>query len=151
MTDNLETTIPVGSKTYAVGRLTAFDQMHFIADARTILTGLALLKRDRPKTMTDTEYQKTQGMITVATSSGLSPETRERIWNMCLGVVKRREAVGFMPVLASSGQMQFADMDVPTINKLIYAVFEHNRLLDFFSEGLSDSDGQTTIEDNGQA
>jgi hypothetical protein len=149
MTDALETTVQIESKTYAVGRLSAFDQMHLIADARSILTGLALLKRDRPKEMDDRSYLSTVGMIT-SSLGGLQPETRERIWNMCLGVVKQRGAVGFQPVLASAGQMQFADMDIHTITKLIYAVFEHNKLLDFFSEGLSGSDGPKTTESNGQ-
>jgi hypothetical protein len=151
MSDNLDTTTTIGSKTYTVSRLSAFDQMHLIADARNILTGLALLKRDRPKTMKDGEYLQTVQMIT-SSLGGLPPETRERIWNMCLGVVKRRDgAIGFQSVLASPGQLQFADMELSTINRLIYAVFEHNRLLDFFFEGLSDTDGQRTTENNGQA
>jgi hypothetical protein len=151
MSDNLDTTTTIGSKTYTVSRLSAFDQMHLIADARNILTGLALLKRDRPKTMKDGEYLQTVKMIT-SSLGGLPPETRERIWNMCLGVVKRRDgAIGFQSVLASPGQLQFADMELSTINRLIYAVFEHNRLLDFFFEGLSDTDGQRTTENSGQA
>lgn len=148
MTEHLETTLKIKSKTYAVGRLSAFDQMHLIADARTILTGLALLKRDRPKEMTDENYLRTTRIIT-SSLGGLPPETRERVWNMCLGVVKRRETVGFQPVLALPGQLQFADINPSQIAQLLYAVFEHNRLLDFFSESLSDLDGQTT-ENNGQ-
>lgn len=149
MTEALDTTVQIGSKTYAVGRLSAFDQMHLIADAREILTGLALLKANRPEDMPDDAFLKTAQLIT-ASLGGLPTTTRERIWNMCLGIVKRRETVGFQPVLAAPGTTQFADIDPSTINQLLFTVFEHNKLLDFFSESLSVSGGQKTKESHGR-
>jgi hypothetical protein len=142
----LETELTVGSKTYRVGRMSAFDQMHLIADCRTILTGLALLKKDRPKEMSDQEFVNTARLI-VASTGGLSPETRERVWGTCLRNVLRRETAGWQPVMASSSMLQFSDIGPSDIAMLIYTVFEHNKLLDFFSEGLSNSDRPMMTED----
>lgn len=145
---SLETEVSVGGRKYLIGRLPAFDQMHLIADARNVLTGLALLKRDRPKEMSEKEFLNTAQVITMSVGT-FPPETRERVWNLCLGQVKRQEKVGWQPVMASPGQMQFADMDPVTISRLLFAVFEHNKLLDFFFDGLSDS-GQKTTGGDGQ-
>jgi hypothetical protein len=141
----LETELTIGSKTYRVGRMSAFEQMHLIADARTIITGLALLKKDRPKAMSDREFVGTARMI-VASTGGLAPETRERVWSTCLRNVLRREAAGWQPVMASSDIMQFSDIGPEVLATLIYTVFEHNKLLDFFSDGLSSSDRPVTEE-----
>lgn len=145
----LETTVTIGSKTFSVSRMSAFEQMHLIGDARILLTGLALLKRDRPKEMNDASFLQTASTI-VASTGGLPVETRERIWNICLRQVKLRQAAGWQPILADAGVMQFADIDPPTITRLLYSVFEHNKLLDFFSESLSNSDGQMDQSRDGQ-
>jgi hypothetical protein len=145
----METELVVGSKTYSIGRMSAFDQMHLIADCRTILTGLALLKKDRPPKMSDKEFLGTARLI-VSSTGGLSPETRERVWSTCLRNVSRRETAGWQPVMASSNMMQFSDINPSEIAMLIYTVFEHNKLLDFFSEGLSSSDRPGTEDSNGQ-
>ena len=147
MSGDLETELTIGSHTYRVSRMSAFDQMHMIADARNIITGLALLKLNRPKEMDDKNYFLSAQQITMSVGQ-LPTDTRERVWNMCLSLVKRRETVGWQPVLASPGVMQFADIGPSALARLFLAVFEHNKLLDFFSESLSDSDGQTT--ENGQ-
>lgn len=147
---NLAAEIKIGSKTYLIERLPAFDQMHLIADAQPILAGLAIAKQDRPKEMSDEDFLKGVQMITVA-AGGLAPERRERIWNTCLKMVRRKETGALQPVLSAPSEMQFADLDPPTIAKLMYTVFEHNKLLDFFSDSLSGSEEQTKTEGSGQA
>jgi hypothetical protein len=148
MTHTLETEVPIGSKTYRVGRMSAFEQMHLIADCQTILSGLALLKRDRPKEMSHQDFANTIRLI-VASTGRLPPEVRERVWGTCLRQVLRKEPGGWVPVMASADALQFTDIGPNEITVLIYAVFEHNKLLDFFSEGLSSSDRLKTTEGDG--
>jgi hypothetical protein len=135
----MDAEVRIGSKVYSVGRMSAFEQMHLIADCSTILSGLALLKRDRPKEMSDKDFANTIRVI-VASTGRLTPETRERVWSTCLRRVSRKETGGWLPVMASAESMQFIDVGPNEITVLVYAVFEHNKLLDFFSESLSDSD-----------
>jgi hypothetical protein len=128
--------------------MSVFDQMNVAADCRDILIALAMLKRDRPKKMKEADYNKAVSFI-IASKAGMTPEVRERVINTCLGHVKRSGGVGWTPVLASEGTMQFDDIELSQIVTLLYAVFEHNRLIDFFSESPSDLDGQS--EESGQA
>jgi hypothetical protein len=42
-------------------------------------------------------------------------------------------------VLATDDVMQFVDIDLPALIQLLYKSFEHNKFLDFFSVGPSNS------------
>lgn len=151
MSDNivLEMEVPIGKHIYRVGRMSVFDQMNIAADFRDILIGLAMMKAERPKDMKDAEFIKTTQMITLS-RGGISPEVRNRVVTTCFRHITRRQVAGWSPILASEGMMQFDDIGLPDVAKLLFAVFEHNKLLDFFSESPSSSDGQGT-DGNGQA
>lgn len=145
----LETELPIGSNLYRVGRMSVFDQMNVAADFRSILIGLALMKRDRPKEMSDEEFITGMQFI-IMSPGGIGPEIRNRVANMCLRHVTRRATAAWSPVLAAEGTMQFDDIQLPDLARILYTVFDHNRLLDFFSAGPSNSGGPG-MENDGQA
>lgn len=143
MTISLEHETTIGGHKYRISRVSAFDQMALASDYRDILVGLAMIRRDRPKDMSNADYE--QGVQYIMTARvGMSPEIRERVMNTCFAAILRHSGVGWQPVLSGPGVLQFADIGLPEMVKLMYAFFEHNKLIDFFSESPSDSGGQTT-------
>jgi hypothetical protein len=143
----LELELKIGAHSYRIERMSVFDQMNVASEMRDILVGLAMLKRDRPKDMTDNDYYRTAQFM-IMSRAGLSEEARTRIVNICFNQVSRRSGVGWQKILAAPGTMQFADIGLAEATRLLYASFEHNRFLDFFSESPSDLGGQAT-EDSG--
>jgi hypothetical protein len=141
MTTQLELEVTVNKHKYRISRMSVFEQMNVAADYRDILVALAMLKRDRPKKMRDAEFQHTVKMIMVS-RAGNTPDIRDRVTNLCLGKIVRQSNLGMVPVLATEGVMQFDDIELPQIVQMLYATFEFNKLLDFFSESPSTSDGQ---------
>jgi tail assembly chaperone len=145
-----ETELMIGSNRYRVSRMSVFEQFDVAADYRDILIGLSFVKRDRPPDMNQSDYDSAVQFI-MSSRASLTPEIRTRVINTCLKYVARSGggAVGWAPVLAASQTLQFDDIDMPTIIKLMYAVFEHNKLIDFFSASPSSS-GEQTTEKTGQ-
>ena len=141
-----ELELPVGAHHYRISRMPAFDQMTVASEFRDILIGLSMVRADRPKDMTDKEYERaTQFMI--MSRGGVTEETRHRIVTICLSQITRRSGQGYMKIMNSPGVFQFDDIELPDIAKLLYASFEHNKLLDFFGESPSDSGQPKTTED----
>jgi hypothetical protein len=145
-TPELETELSLGNHKYRITRMSVFDQMQVASDFRDILVGLALLKRQRPKKMKDDAYNEALRMIIVS-PAGIHPDTRQRVTSMCLRTILRQSNVGWQAIVASEDALQFDDIDLPELTKLLYAVFEHNKLLDFFSVSPSSLDGQKMIKD----
>lgn len=143
-----ERLVPISGYSYQISRMSVFDQMSLATELRDIIIGLAMMRKSREPKMTDELYHMGTRFI-IMSPARMAREERQAAYNLCLGVVKRRDgAVGWMPVLASQGQMQFQDIGLPEITRLIYEVIDHHRLLDFFYVSPSTSDGQTT-EGNG--
>lgn len=143
-----ELDLPIGDHHYRLTRMSAFDQMTVASEYRDILIGLNMLRAERPKDMTDKDYDQAT-MFMIMSRGGVSEVTRHRIANICFSKVTRRSGAGYVPILPAQNQFQFADIGLPEMAKLLYATFELNKLLDFFGESPSDS-GQTTTEVNGQ-
>jgi hypothetical protein len=137
----LELEIKIGKNHYRASRLSIFEQMNMAAEFREVLAGLAMLKKERPKDMDDASYSKTVEFLMTA-RGGISPEVRERVMHRCFGAVTRRSGVGWQPIQTVEGVLQFSDIELPESVAIMYAVFEHNKLLDFFSASPSASDGQ---------
>jgi hypothetical protein len=144
MTNMLETELTVGSHKYRAGRMSVFEQMDVAADFRDILVGLALMKAERPKDMTDKEYQRAMQFI-MASRGNMTPEARHRVMNMCLSKVQRNSGTGWAPVLSADNTLQFDDIDLPDFVTLAYAVLEHNKLIDFFGASPSTTGEQTEV------
>jgi len=144
ITQELE--LKVGAHEYRITRMSAFDAMTVASEFRDILIGLSMVRIDRPKDMTDKEFDKVIQMMTMS-RGGVTEETRHRIVNICLSQVTRRSGQGYMKVLTSPMTFQFDDIELPDIAKLLYASFEHNKLLDFFGESPSESGQPKTTED----
>ncbi len=136
----------VGGEKYRVGRLSTFDQFNLASDFRDPLSGLAFLRRDRPKDVTDAQYAKAVEFLITGGAAFSAPAQRQRIINLCLSAVKRKSGVGWTPVINAEGGVQFKDVDLAGMIALMYRVFEHNGLLDFFSEGPFGSGGPTAEE-----
>lgn len=142
MTDLLETEVTIGSHKYRAGRMSVFEQLDVAADYRDILLGLALIKTNRPKEMTDKEYHNAVQYI-MASRGNMNPEIRHRVMNTCLSKVVRNSGVGWTPILSANDTLQFDDIELPAFVTLAYAVLEHNKLIDFFAASPSITDGQT--------
>lgn len=144
MTDTTETEVLVGTHKYRISRLSVFEQMNVAADCRDILTALAMMRKARPKKLSQKDYD--QSVQFILTARGMTPEVRVRVMNVCLSKITRNSGVGWQPVLAAEDVMQFADIELPELIKLLYSSFEHNKFLDFFSVSPSNL-GQTTGDD----
>jgi hypothetical protein len=144
-----ELELEVGAHHYRIARMSAFDAMTVASEFRDILIGLSMVRTERPKEMTDKEYTQAVQFITMSRGN-VTEEMRRRIVTICLSQVSRRSGQGYQKVLASPGTFQFDDIELPDIAKLLYASFEHNKLLDFFGESPSDSGPPKTTESLGQ-
>lgn len=161
MSANLDMELPLGTHTYNISRMSAFDQMNVASECRDILVALAMLRQNRfkpeppdktskkkgdaVKPMTDADYFRTAQFM-IMSRAGLSFGAREQVVNLCLACVSRKERGGWQKVLAAPGVMQFDDIEIGDLSRILYAVFEHNKFLDFFSESPSDLGGQATTE-----
>jgi hypothetical protein len=123
--------------------MSIFDQMSIAADCRDILIGLAFLKRDKPKDISEKDYFAAMKFI-ITSKAGMSPEVRNRVLNICFRHIKRNSGMGWAPILSAEGVAAFADIGPPEVVLLLYSTFDHNRLIDFFSDSPSSSDGQTS-------
>lgn len=152
----------IGKHRYSIQRMDVFEQMNVAADMRDIIIGLAMLKEEhanlikkaaeekpdaKPKTkpLSNEEYQRAQVQV-LSTRGGLTKETRLQVMCSCLTKVTRHDTVGWAPILAAPGQMQYADIDLTQMYTLVLLVLEHNRLIDFFAVSPSDLDGQSEEE-----
>lgn len=144
-----ELELSIGRHHYRITRMSAFDQMTVASEFRDVLIGLSMVRSDRPADMTDKEFDKVIDLM-VMSRGGVSEEMRRRIVTICLGQITRREGQGYIKILAGPGQLQFDDIELSDISKLLFATFEHNKLLDFFGESPSAS-GQPKTTDNGQS
>lgn len=142
MTNFLETEVTIGEHKYRANRMSVFEQMDIASDYRDILIGLAFVKKDRPKDMTDDEYKKAVQFIMTSRGS-MTPEARRRVMNTCLSKVIRQSGGSWAPVLSADSTLQFDDIELPAFITLVYTVMEHNKLIDFFSESPSTTGGQT--------
>jgi hypothetical protein len=131
--------VPISGQTYRIGRMSVFDQMNVASEFRDIISGLAILRSKRPKKMADEDFDNAMRFI-LASPGGVSTDTRDRVSNTCLRSVTRRGVGGaWSPILTSDNVLQFSDIGLPEMCKLLYESFEHNKLLDFFSTGPSGS------------
>jgi len=136
----------VGEYTYAVRRLSVFEQMHVASDFRDGLMGLAMLKKEKPPELSGPAFAKAIEFLFTGGSQHIAPEVRERVMRTCLSSVQRQATspgVGWAAVQNAAGTLMFDDISLPDLIAIVYQVFEHNRLLDFFSEGPSNLGGQT--------
>lgn len=146
----LDKAFPIGGQTYSIGRMAVFDQMHVASEFRDIISGLALMRAERPKELSDADFDGAVQFI--LTSNTVSSAARDHVTNLCLRRVRRRaEGGGWVPILAADNVMQFADIGPTEICKLLYAAFDHNKLLDFFSTGPSASEGPKVVTGSGQS
>lgn len=145
----LELETKIGSNYYRISRVSVFEAMNLASEFRDVLIGLAMLKKERPADMDDDTYTKTIEFIMTARGN-LPSEVRERVMHRCFNAVSRRSGVGWQPIQTEQGTMQFADIDLPESVAIMYAVFEHNKLLDFFSVSPSAS-GPTKENEAGQS
>lgn len=135
----IEKEVSVGQHRYRISRMSVFDQMNVVSDCRDILTALALMKRDRPKELSQADYDQAVRYI-ITSRGGMTPEVRSRMMNTCLSKVVRQSGAGWSPILASDDVMQFGDIELPEFVQLLYESFDHNRFLDFLSESPSNLD-----------
>jgi hypothetical protein len=140
----VEREVPVGSHRYRITRLSVFEQMNVAADCRDVLTALAIMKRDRPKGLTQADYDQAVQFI-LTSRGGMTPEVRSRVMNTCLRQITRTSGAGWQPILAADDVVQFTDIELPELVQLLYQTFDHNKFLDFFSASPSNL-GQTTGE-----
>lgn len=146
----LETETTIGDNKYRIQRLSLFQQMQVATDFRNIITGLAMMKKSRPtdpEKMSDEDFMGAARLIIM---SSMPPEARARSTNLCFRKIARQSGQGWAPILSSDSVMQFEDIDPVVATQLLYASFEHNRLLDFFSASPFSLDGLTT-DDSGLA
>ena len=112
------------------------------AELRQSLMLIALARADRDKNnaaekdprkhVTDDEFRKAVESLLVAGAGGVSPEVRERVMRRCFSVTKRRSGTGWADLLNQQGGLMFEDVNLSASIEIMYHVFEHNGLLDFF-------------------
>ncbi len=125
----------VGERRYVAGRLSAFDQMALASDMRDVLMGFALLKRSRPEDMSEDQFRQSLELVFTGGYRNVSAEARLRCNRLVRSVVERRSGAGWAPITNAEGGQQFDDESLSDAVAMIYAVADHNGILDFFSAG----------------
>jgi len=144
MTTPQEREFVVDGHRYRAGRLDAFQQLDVASQWRDALLGLAFAKKNRQSEISDESYRDAVFVITTGALGHVTKQSRDEITRLGLSVVQRQQKEagrGWSPVLAPGGGMMFQDMELPQIVQILYEVFDHNRIVDFFSGGPSDSQG----------
>jgi hypothetical protein len=136
---------------YRAGRLSTFDQLRIAGMWRDALLGLAFAKKERPKEVTDAGFREAINLIMVGGLGKLTRQSQDEITHLALSTVTRQQAgnVGWAPVVAPGGAMMFQDIGLPQLVVIMYRVFDHNGILDFFSGGLSISEGEPPKKEAG--
>lgn len=138
----LERHFSIGGHEYRADRMTVFTQMHLASEFRDGLMGLALLKKNRPSKMSDKDFQEVICFTITGGGKFVSPEVLDRVMLRSLAVVFRKEINDMWAPVCPNGQMMFSDIELPDMVVMMYEVFDHNGLLDFFSVSPSTSAGQ---------
>jgi Phage tail assembly chaperone protein, TAC len=133
----------VGDHVYRAGRMSVFEQFGIASDFRDVLLGLALAEKRRDPKTTDEQFRKSVDLL--AASGSAPPPVRERVMQQCLAVTVRRQKAGWAPMIAD-GQVMFQDVTLSDLVQIMYHVFQHNGLLDFFDVGPLGSSGPTRTE-----
>ncbi len=134
----------VDGHTYRARRISAFDQMHVASEWRDVLMGLSLAKKNRDAKVTDEQFREATNIIVTGGLGRVAAQSREGITRLALGVVKRQERGGWADVATADGTVMFDDIRLPQIVSILYAVLDHNGLVDFFFAGPSASPGPKT-------
>lgn len=129
-----------GAHQYRAGRIDTFEQMNMASEFREALMGLALLKKERTQEISEQDYAKAIEFVVTGGAGRVAPEVRERVMRRCFRVVTRRETNGWAPVMNADGGLQ-TSLSLSDSVVIMYNVFDHNGLLDFFSVGPSTMDG----------
>jgi hypothetical protein len=145
----------IDGHTYSVGRISTFDQLHVASLWREALMGLALAKKNRPPTMTDEAFAETKLIVLTGSLGRVDWRAREDVARLLMSVVKRKGAggktgTGWFSVMTPEGVPAYADIQLPQLVQIQYAVLDKNGLLDFFSVGPSASGGPTETEEGGR-
>jgi len=169
----MEREFSTGGHVYRAGRISVFAQMRVASQFKDVLIGLALLKQSQldaekavvaahkapqkrgsaaavPRKLTAEQYARTASIIMVGDASGTPPQVIDTVMRECFACVTRKEATGWQPIQTSEGAMQYADIELPQCVDIMLAVFEHNRLIDFFCGSPSTSEVSAKTEDDGQ-
>ena len=142
----------VDGHTYRAGRISTFDQMHVAAQWRETLMALAFAKKNRTEKVTDEIYRETVTVIMAGGLGHITAQSREEITRLALSVVTRQQkgtGVGWAQITTSDGTIVFDDIRLPQLISILYNVFDHNGLVDFFSVGLSSLGGPKEEEKSG--
>jgi hypothetical protein len=143
-----EKEFPVGKHTYRATRVDAFEQMNMASEFREAIMGLALLKKERDPKISDADFAKAAEFVMTGGAGRVAPDVRERVMRRCLRVVTRKQPGegGWAAVTNADGGLMFQDLDLADTVMIMYHVFDHNGLLDFFSDGPLSSGGPQAAE-----
>lgn len=122
-----------GGHDYVAARLSVFDQFNLAADFRGSASAIAIMRANRAADTSDDQFKEALRFIITGGARDVPPETRERTLRNCLGVVKRRDGAGWQSLINPSGSLQYDDVGLPELVQIIYEVFVHNGIVDFFS------------------
>lgn len=136
-------TFKVGDHTYTCNRISVFDQMHLASEFRNALLGIAQLKKARPASMSQETFEKGVQFLVTGGGALVAPEVLDRVMGRCLRTVQRQVPGGqWSSVIGVDGVLMHEDISLSQMIVLMYHVFEHNGLLDFFSDSPFNLGGQ---------
>lgn len=132
----------VGAHLYRAARVDTFEQMNMASEFREALLNLALVKQGRKSDISDADFTKAVEFVITGGAARVQPEVRERVMRRCFRVVSQQQGVdgGWAPVMNAEGGLMFP-LELGQSVRIMYEVFDHNGLLDFFSDAPSTSGG----------
>lgn len=139
--------LTVGKHVYRIGALNAMQQFHVSRRIAPLLAtaGINLAMLARGSKLSVEEILPTLGPVSMMLA-GMSDEQTDYIFATCLGVVQRKEMAGskelWAPV-ANGALMQYQDIDMLGMIRLVIAVLQHN-LEDFFKELIAQADSTSS-------
>jgi hypothetical protein len=114
----METTID--GKTFSIGKLNAFEQLHVFRRVMPIMKPVLLVMRAPGNT-----NKLDMVMAMSETLASLPDEHLDYVINKCLSVTRRRDGERSFPLMQGSTLM-YQDLDMPTLLRLTWEVLMEN-------------------------
>lgn len=130
----------IGANTYRKSKLNAFEQFHCLRRLGPIIGALAkALGEGRTPGADQNRLQTVVEPVLVALST-IADADLDFVIATCLKHVTRKQAAGWAPIMATPGQMMFADIDMQAMLQIVWNVLEGD-LASFFGGLASGSIG----------
>lgn len=126
----MENRFDIGTRSYVLSRLSAFDAGDVARRYAMVLVAAANMKKEDGLETTSAD----RALLMISLSGRVPQADNDFVLNKCLSTVKVRLPgdAGLAPLLAPTGKLMYEDVSFAELYEIVARVMEFNGLVDFF-------------------